>query len=272
MKEPYPTSSYSSPHHLRSERRSDAQVRVGWWYALLVLFFGLGLGTGYFVWGRETASKTTALADGQSAATPATNQAGNSQTGASATTDPNAPRKVTRYSISEDDDPSIGPADAPITIIEFSDYQCPYCQKWQAEVWPKLQEAFPGKIRLVYRDFPLYSIHANAGPAAEAADCAGDQNKYWEFHDLLFSGQNELGPETFQLYASNLGLDIAQFNDCVESIKYEAEVNADYTYAAQLGIQSTPTFFVNGVALIGAQPFEVFQELINQELAGKLTD
>lgn len=264
MQEPFSPFSDNSPHHLRSERRSAARLQVGWWYALLVVFFGLGFGTGYLVWGRGQAS-TTAVQQSQ-------NQAADSQTGASATTDPNAPQQVTRYSITEDDDPSFGPADAPITIIEFSDYQCPYCQKWHDQVWPKLQEAFPGKIRLVYRDFPLYSIHSNAGPAAEAADCAGDQNKYWEYHDLLFSGQNELGPETYQLYASNLGLDINKFTECVESKKYEAEVNADYTYAAQLGIQSTPTFFVNGVALIGAQPFEVFQKLINQELAGNLTN
>lgn len=269
MQAPFSNSPETSTHRLRSDRRGGAQVRIGLWYVLLVVFFALGLGSGYVIWGWETRGENTLAAGEQNSA--AANPTADAQA-VFATPDPNATRKVTRYSISEDDDPSFGPADAPITIIEFSDYQCPYCQKWHDQVWPRLQETFPDKIRLVYRDFPLYSIHSNAGPAAEAADCAGDQNQYWEYHDLLFSGNEELGPETFQLYASHLGLDLPKFLECVESKKYEAEVNGDYTYAAQLGIQSTPTFFVNGVALIGAQPFEVFQELINLELAGKLTE
>jgi len=251
-------SSLNQPRPLRRDKRSDAQFRVGMWYVLLVVFFALGLGTGYFAWGRQAKSDAVTTTGDQVAAEASTN--------------PNAPRKVTRYDVTVDDDPSYGPADAPITIIEFSDYQCPYCLKWHQEVWPKLLEAFPGKIRLVYRDFPLTSIHASASPAAQAADCAGDQNKYWEYHDLLFSGQYELGAETFNLYAKNLGLDQTKFSECLESNKFESEVNADYTYAAQIGIQSTPTFFINGVALIGAQRFEVFQELINLELAGKLTE
>lgn len=240
----------------RRERRSNTRLHVGWWYFLLVVFFGLGLGTGYLLWGLTPQNGSETTSAGQE----------------SAAADPNTPRKVTRYPITTDDDPAYGPADAPITIIEFSDFECPYCQRWHAEVWPQLKEAYPDQIRLVYRDFPLYSIHPNAGPAAEAANCAGEQNQYWEFHDLLFSGANGLGTEAYQSYANSLGLDMDLFNECVESRKFEAEVDADYQYAAGIGIQSTPTFFINGVALIGAQPFEVFQELIDLELAGLLTE
>ncbi len=226
------------------------------WYILLVLFFALGVGTGYLIWGLSPEADNSLAASGQAAAD----------------IDENSPRKVTRYPVDADDDPAYGPADAPITIIEFSDFQCPYCQKWHAEVWPLLQKEYGDRIRLVYRDFPLYSIHPEAGPAAEAANCAGDQNMYWEYHTLLFSGESTLGAETYQTYAEHLQLDMSLFSECVESQKYKDEVSADFNYAGEIGIQSTPTFFINGVALIGAQPFEVFQEIINLELAGLLTE
>lgn len=240
----------------RSERRKAVRLHFSWWYALLVLFFALGIGAGYLVWGISPERGNP--------------QAAVEQT--TATTDPNSPRAVTRYEVEEDDDPVFGHESAPITIIVFSDYECPYCQRWHNEVWPQLNAAYPDQIRLVYRDFPLYNIHSNAGPAAEAANCAGDQNQYWEFHHLLLSGDNNLGLETYQRYATTLGLDMNLFNDCIESKKYESEVNADYTYAVGLGIQSTPTFFINGIALIGAQPFDAFREVIDLEMAGLLTE
>ena len=180
-------------------------------------------------------------------------------------------QQVTRYPVPEDGDPSYGPADAPITIIEFSDFECPYCQRWHEEVWKKLVVTYPTQIRLVYRDFPLYSIHPNAGSAANAAECANEQGKYWEFHDLLFSGTEKLGESAYQTYANALNMDIPSFQRCLDENRYAAEVTADFEYASSLGISSTPTFFINGVALIGAQPFEVFQEVIELELAGKLS-
>jgi len=240
----------------RRERRNSARPHLNGGLLLLILFFALGLGTGYLVWGVSPEGDRQAAAGEQ----------------ASITADPDSPSKVTRYAVEIDDDPVLGPEDAPITIIEFSDYECPYCQRWHREVWSQLQDAYPDQIRLVYRDFPLYNVHPNAGPAAEAAHCAGDQGKYWEYHNLLLSGENSLGNETFQQYASMVGLDLSQFSDCIESNKYESEVNADYTYAVRLGVQSTPTFFINGVALIGAQPFESFQKIIELEMAGLLIE
>ncbi len=179
------------------------------------------------------------------------------------------PQKVTRYNVDEGGNPAIGPKNAPITIIEFSDYQCPYCLKWNTEVYQRLLQAYPDKIRFVYRDFPLYSIHPEAGPAAEAADCAGEQGRYYDYHDRLFSGEFELSANAYTQYATELGLDEAKFNDCMSSHRYKDEVTADYQYASNLGVRSTPTFFINGIALIGAQPIEAFQQIIDKELSGQ---
>jgi len=125
-------------------------------------------------------------------------------------------------------------------------------------------------VRLVYRDFPLTSIHRNAFPAAEAANCANEQGVFWEYHDKLFSMELGLSSEAYQGYAQELDLDMNEFIECLESGRYKDEVQADFDFAANLGIRSTPTFFINGIALVGAQPFEVFQEVIDKELAGEL--
>ena len=131
-------------------------------------------------------------------------------------------------------------------------------------------EAYGDKVRLVYRDFPLYGVHPNAESAAEAANCAGEQDQYYDFHNLLLSGQKEFGAETYSQYAQSLKLNMDTFKSCMDEHRYLAEVKADYEYASQLGVRSTPTFFVNGLAVVGAQPFEVFQQVIDLELAGKI--
>jgi len=232
--------------------------------ALLPLAFVIGLSVGYLFWGRTPAPAQPAQAAASSdSSAPAADQA------ASATSA--GPQEVQRYDVPADDDPSLGPADAKITIIEFSDYECPYCTKWRSEVWPHLQETYPTQVRLVYRDFPLTSIHSNAAMAAEAANCAGEQGQYWEYHDLLFAGAYGLSESAYLKYAQDLSLDGDALKQCLDERRYQEEVEADYNYAAELGIRSTPTFFINGIAIVGAQPFEVFQEVIDLELAGKLT-
>jgi len=163
----------------------------------------------------------------------------------------------------------VGPPDAPITIIEFSDYECPFCRRWFSEVFLRLRQDYPDTVRVVFRDFPLSSLHPNAVQAAEAANCAGDQGVYWEFHDLLFRG-SDLGEQVYLDYAAQLKLDLPQFQSCLESRKFKDEVMADYQYAAALGVRSTPTFFINGIPIIGAQPYEVFREVIEKELAGEI--
>lgn len=222
---------------------------------LLPLAFVLGLSVGYLFWGRGTES---AVAVAQSPNTQG-------EIGAL-----DVPAQVTRYDVPDDNDPSIGPEDAPITIIEFSDYECPYCRRWHTEVFPRLLDAYPDEIRIVYRDFPISSIHQNAIPAAEAANCAFEQGSFWEFNIMLFSMELGLSTEAYQEYASELGLDMDAFDECLESRRYQDEVQEDFEFASTLGVRSTPTFFINGIAVIGAQPYEVFQQVINQELAGEL--
>lgn len=220
--------------------------------ALLPLAFVVGLSVGYLFWGPagvgEAAPEQAAVS----------NQAPSGQEQA-----------VQRYDVPEGGNPSIGPADAPITIIEFSDYECPYCKRWYNDVYLRLREEYAGQVRVVFRDFPLSSIHPNAIPAAEAANCAGEQGTYWEFHDRLFGGEL-LGESTYLLYAEELGLDLDAFTACLESEHQEEEIQGDYEYASGLGVRSTPTFFLNGLPIVGAQPYEVFQQVIEQELAGEI--
>lgn len=217
--------------------------------ALVVLAFFAGLLSGYALWGRGSAAAATP--SNQAAAAP-TQQA------------------FRRYDIPTDGFPSIGPADAPITLVEFSDYQCPYCQRWYEQVYQPLMDAYPGKIRLVYRNLPLTQIHPQAMSAAEAALCAGDQNAYWDFHNQLFENFDALGEDLYASLAADLGLDAAAFETCMSGRKHQAAIQSDMQFALELGVQSTPTFFINGLAVVGAQPLSVFQQVIDRELAGEI--
>jgi protein-disulfide isomerase len=178
-------------------------------------------------------------------------------------------QQVVRYDVPIAGNPVLGPEDAPITLIEFSDYECPFCKRWHDETFDRLMEAFPGQIRFVYRDFPLTNIHPNAAPAAEAANCAHEQGQFWDFHRMLFS-TSTLNAQTYLGYAAELDLDMEAFEECVSTRRYQDEVIADLEWAVNLGISSTPTFFINGIALVGAQPFDVFYEVISKELAGEI--
>ena len=174
-----------------------------------------------------------------------------------------------RYDIPPKGFPTLGPADAPITIVEFSDYQCPFCRRWHQEVYEPLLAAYPGQIRIVYRNLPLTSIHPDAMAAAEAAMCAGEQDAYWPFHDKLFSSES-LNTQTFLQYAQDLSLNVEQFQACITDQKYKDAIQSDSDFAINLGIRSTPTFFINGLAVVGAQPLDVFKQVIDKELAGEI--
>ncbi len=235
-----------------TEKKKLARRGFPWGMLWVPVLFLAGLGAGYLIWGRGSAESVSAAPPGDVA--PGEVQ---------------IPEQVQRYDIPEDDDYAYGPSDAPITIIEFSDYECPYCQRWFEQVWLRLRQEYAGQVRLVYRDLPLPG-HPNAVPSAEAANCAGEQGKYYEYHDLLFNGELGLNPGAYQEYAAQVGLDQAAFQTCVEERRFRAEVEADVAYAAQIGISSTPTFFINGIPLVGAQPYEVFQQVVEMELAGKI--
>lgn len=236
------------------------------WAALVVVAFALGAAAAYLIWVRPLEAKLAAAESRASAAEAQIAAAQGQQGGQQAV----VPEEVTRYDIPEDDDYVLGSDSAQITIIEFSDYECPYCRKWHTEVFPQIREKYGDKVRFVYRDFPLYSIHPNAEPAAIAANCAGKQDKYWEFNELLFNGNKDLSPATYEAYAKDLGLNVSTFTACQSEPGIKEEVTADYDFAANLGVRSTPTFFINGLAVVGAQPFEVFEQVIDMELAGEI--
>lgn len=222
-------------------------------YAILTLLaFAAGVFLGYTVWGMESPSGTALSASGPVVQAPVTEQP-----------------QYRRYDIPTENAHALGPSDAPITLVEFSDYQCPYCRRWHAEVYESLLAAYPGQIRFVYRHLPLDSIHPDAISAAEAAMCAGEQEAYWTFHEKLFSSES-LGNQVYVQYAEDLGLDVQTFAACINERKYQEAVAADTDFALNLGIRSTPTFFVNGLAIVGAQPLDVFKQVIDRELAGEI--
>jgi protein-disulfide isomerase len=165
-----------------------------------------------------------------------------------------------------DDDPSKGPANAPITIVEFSDFQCPYCARVNPTL-KQVQERYGDKLRMVFRDYPLLQIHKDAAKAAEAGQCAQDQGKFWEMHDKLFENQAKLQVEALKQSAAEIGLDAASFNECLDSGKHAAEWRKDMEEGERYGVTGTPAFFINGRLLAGAQPLEAFTAVIDEELA-----
>ncbi len=172
-----------------------------------------------------------------------------------------------RIQASTDDDPFKGDKDAPVTIIEFSDYQCPYCAKFDMQTLPALEENYikTGKVKFVYRDFPL-GFHKNAQKASEASECADEQGKFWEMHDKIFQNQHALDAKSLKKYAQELGLETEKFNSCLDSGKMASEVQKDLSDGTSYGISGTPAFLINGILVSGAQPFNVFQEIIEGEL------
>jgi protein-disulfide isomerase len=170
-----------------------------------------------------------------------------------------------RTEVSHDPSRLRGNPDAPVTIVEFSDFECPYCQSVQPTLH-ELMTKYEGKVRLSYRDFPLREIHPNADGAAVAARCAGEQGKFWEYHDLLFKNRNQLDPASLKGHAHTLKLDENQFGKCIESGKFRQSVQEDLDAGMKAGVSGTPGFFINGVALSGAQPLSAFEEIIDSEL------
>ncbi len=181
---------------------------------------------------------------------------------------PTQPPAAAPVKVSADDDEVLGEPDAPVTIIEFSDYQCPFCGRFWSETLGQIKTQYieTGKVKLIYRDFPLSSIHQYAQKAAEAAECAGEQGKYYEMHDKLFENQRALDTESLKSYAKDIGLNTDDFNDCLDSGKMTSEVNKDFSDGQSYGVRGTPAFFINGKLVSGAQPFSVFQQAIESEL------
>ena len=161
--------------------------------------------------------------------------------------------------------PSKGPANAPVTIVEFSDFECPFCRA----LFPTLQKIesdYKDKLRVIYLQFPLASMHTHARKAAEASLCAYEQDKFWQFHDAMFTDQQHLAVEDLKQKAEKLSLDKKAFNTCLDSDKYLAEIQSDMEEGVRVGISGTPAMFINGRLLIGAQPYADIQKIIEDEL------
>lgn len=210
-----------------------------------VLTFFIGILVGYIIWGTGLVAPNAQAAESADAVL------------------------YKRFNIPVDGFYSQGPDNAPITLVEFSDYQCPFCQRWHDEVFQPLLAAYPDKIKFVYRNMPLVSLHPDAFSAAEAAMCAGDQNAYWQYHDKLLSGTS-LGNDVYLRYAQELGLNTQAFSDCISSHKFKDKIQKDSQFGASMNVTGTPTFFLNGIRVVGAQPLSYFKDLIDKELAGEL--
>jgi protein-disulfide isomerase len=161
--------------------------------------------------------------------------------------------------------PERGNPKAPVTIVEFSDYECPFCKRGEDSV-QKVVDTYGDKVRVVFRDYPL-PFHPHARPAAEAAACANAQGKFWEYNKKLFANQSALGDDQLKAYAKELGLDTAKFDECFAKKTFSAAIDKDLADGVAAGVNGTPAFFINGRTLSGAQPFEKFKEVIDEELA-----
>jgi|SRR5579863_1850045 len=176
------------------------------------------------------------------------------------------------------DEQSQGRADAPLTVVEFTDYQCPYCRRFQAETWPRLRRAYvdTGKVRFIIRDLPL-EFHAAARPAAEVAHCAGEQGHFWPMHEALLASDTQLTEDSVLRLAQTMGLDVARLRDCAMKDKYEPAIAGNAAQAASIGVHGTPTFIIGrtahgeleGVRIAGALPYEEFAAYFDKLLAGR---
>ena len=175
--------------------------------------------------------------------------------------------KPPRFEVNGPQDLVRGKADAPITLIEFSDFECPYCGRVQSTL-KSVEKTYGDKLRIVFRHYPL-EFHKQAPKASEAAQCAADQGQFWPFHDILFADQEDLSIKRLEAVAADLKLDQAQFKACLADGRHAARVAADVKEGQRLGITGTPTFFVNGIKLVGAVPLIQFQKTIDAELKGK---
>jgi protein-disulfide isomerase len=176
------------------------------------------------------------------------------------------PPPALRADVSIDGAPIRGEKKAPVTIVKFEDFHCPFCKTVQP-TFKELLKKYGGKVRLVHKDLPLDELHPEARQAAEAARCAGDQGKFWEYHDVLYANAPKASPADLKSYAQQLGLKVESFDDCLSRGKARAAIQKDRSEAARLGLNGTPAFFINGRELSGAQPIEAFAAIIDDELA-----
>lgn len=224
-----------------------------WWGQLLILFAALLLALA-FAFGLYVARLAVLVKNGQLSP--------NSFFSAGST----ASRLALSQALATADDPSYGPHDAKVVVVEFSDFQCPFC----AELRPVLRQAmknYGDRVLFIYRDFPLVTEHPQALLGAMAAECAHEQGKFWEMHDKIFENQNGITEAGLKSYAVQLGLNSVQFGECLSSNKFLDEIERDLQDGYAAGVRATPTLFINGGMVSGAMPYETLEKIITNELA-----
>lgn len=225
---------------------------VHWWFLLIIFVFSAIAGTfGLLVYKNIQAIRS-----------------GNLDISGELTKNPDAQAAAVNFAnVVTTDDPSLGTDNAKVTIVEFSDFQCPFCQ----EAFPIVREImnkYEGSVKFIYRDFPVSSLHADAELAAEAGGCVAEQNlaKFWGFHDQLFINQADLSQAALTRYASNVGVDTDKFTACLNEHRYADEVASDYKDGVAAGVTGTPTFFINGRRVPGVIPLDIFKSVIDRLL------
>ena len=221
-----------------------------WWFIVLVIILGLWL---VFPWFLQLFGYQPPASNGFTALPGATGE----------------PTQV--VNMVTVDDPQIGFSAAPVTIVEFGDFECPFC-KQEAPVLKQLLSNYPDTIKIIFRDFPVPAIHVNAISAAVAANCAANQGKFWEFHDGLYAGQDNLGLSLYNSLVQSLKLNTAAFSSCLNSSAVVAEIEQDFTDGVSAGVRGTPTFFVNGHKIEGAIPYDVWVQIITAAVAEKFSN
>ena len=268
-----------APIRLPDERSDDpkpgdviviSQTTV-YYLVIAVLFFVAGFAVAWITFSTTIDSKfanlrdqVVAAASGAASDSVATAMAG---IGAAAVAVQPTPTPVPRQNVSVGQGASWGSTDAKVTIVEFSDFQCPFCEMFYADTYQLIQKQYGDKVRFVFRQFPIAAIHPYALGAALASECALEQGKFWEYHDTLFINQSSLTKEALLKYADQVKIpDTKQFAQCLDSQKYLSKIQSDLQEGAGYSVQGTPTFFINGNILVGAQPFANFAAAIDSEL------
>jgi len=185
--------------------------------------------------------------------------------GSSANTASTEPDPNRVYDVSADDDPFIGPADAQVVMIEFSDFNCGYCGRFARETLNPLMEAYKDRVKFVYRDYPI--LAQSSLDAALAAQCAFEQGNFWDYHNALFNNQGSFGRDLYLQLAQELAFDVDSFTTCLDDQQYLNEIATDFNVARGFGLRGTPSFFINGRYISGAQPYQVFAGMLDEELA-----
>ncbi|MCC7452086.1 MAG: DsbA family protein [Anaerolineae bacterium] len=280
--QPSPEKPIRLPEKPRAESRPDETIVISqatiYYFAIAVLFFIAGFAVAWIVLTTTTNNvfnsmkNELASAAGSAAREAVSSAIANLPQDSGAAAAPVQPTPIPRQNVSVGSGAAWGPADAKVTIVEFSDFQCPYCERFFMSTYPLIKEKYGSKVKFVFRHFPIAQIHPWATQAALAAECANEQGKFWEYHDKLFSTLQEwnqgLSKDAIVRYAQQVNVPDAQkFTVCFDDKKYASKIQSDLNEGVGYGVQGTPTFFINGNVLVGAQPFAAFDAAISQELA-----